>query len=41
LRRQAVLLKPDWPTADERAQDLRFHQELAEKLGAVRPPSRR
>lgn len=36
LRRQVALLKPDWPSAEEREQDLRFHQELAEKLGAAR-----
>jgi len=39
LRRQAATLKPGWPSAEEREQDLRFHQELAEKLGAVRSPS--
>ena len=41
LRRQVALLKPDWPSARERAQDLQFHQQLAEKLGAARTDPRR
>jgi len=38
LRRHVVAVRPDWPTPDERAEDLRHHVRVTEALGAaVRP----
>jgi hypothetical protein len=35
LRRHARAVKPDWPTAADRAADLATHQRVSEALGAV------
>lgn len=32
LRRHALLLHPDWPTADQRAADYEAHVRLSERL---------
>jgi hypothetical protein len=37
LRRQAIALKPAWPSPEDRAEDLRSHQEVARKLAVARP----
>jgi hypothetical protein len=37
LRRQAIALKPEWPSPEDRADDLHHHQELARKLAVARP----
>lgn len=40
LRRYAQSLRPDWPTAQERAEDLAVHLRVSEALRAVRAKSR-
>jgi hypothetical protein len=35
LRRHAQAVRPDWPTASERAEDLAVHHRVAEALRAV------
>jgi transposase len=35
LRRHAMAVRPDWPTAAERAADLAIHQRVTEALRAV------
>lgn len=40
LRRQALLLDPDWPHPADRREDLRSHIRLAEQLRRARPTRR-
>jgi hypothetical protein len=35
LRRHARAMRPDWPSEDERAEDLAVHQRVAEALRAT------
>ncbi len=35
LRRQVLLLHPDWPTADQRERDVSSHIQISERLGRV------
>ena len=35
LRRHAQAVRPDWPSEDERAEDLAVHHRVAEALRAV------
>ena len=37
LREHARALRPEWPTPEERAEDLQVHQRVAEALSKVRP----
>ena len=40
LRRHALTMRPDWPSARERADDLEMHRQVAEALRAVGRQSR-
>lgn len=40
LRRHARALRPDWPSAQDRADDLAAHVRVSEALGAVAARSR-
>ena len=37
LRRHALSLHPDWPTREQREEDLATHIRVSEALGRVRP----
>ncbi len=37
LRQEALLLHPDWPSAEDRLQDLRAHEALAELMTRATP----
>jgi hypothetical protein len=41
LRRQALLLNPDWPTPEDRRLDFEAHVRLAELLNRASPTRRR
>lgn len=40
LRRQVVEMRPDWPSAEERAEDLATHLRVIEALRRVPPRGR-
>lgn len=41
LRRHALLLHPDWPTAEQRAADYEAHVRLSERLEHAASPRKR
>jgi len=40
LRRYTLMVRPDWPSPDDRAEDLRAHVRVSEALSAVSLRSR-
>ncbi|MBK5295689.1 MAG: hypothetical protein JJE40_00945 [Vicinamibacteria bacterium] len=39
LRRHVLAVRPEWPTSDERSDDLRHHVRVSEALAATRGSS--